>query len=82
MYKFMGEAEFYHYFHKVCVHCHEDVFIGVSKEQYDRWYIKREYVQDVFPHIDYQLRELLISGTHPECWKEMFENLDEDSEEV
>lgn len=29
-------------------------------------------IQDVFPDLDKSLREQIISGTHPECWKEMY----------
>lgn len=29
-------------------------------------------IQDCFPDLDKALREQIISGTHPECWREMF----------
>ena len=29
-------------------------------------------VQDAFPTRDADFRELIISGTHPECWDETF----------
>lgn len=81
MYQFMGEEPLYHIFDKTCFHCHEDVFVGVNKEQYYRWFLKREYIQDVFPELSNQLRELLISGTHPECWEKMFEECENEEEE-
>lgn len=30
-------------------------------------------VQDVMPHVEPAQRELLVSGTHPECWTAMFD---------
>jgi hypothetical protein len=29
-------------------------------------------IQDCFPDLDRGLREMLVSGTCPECWDEMF----------
>jgi hypothetical protein len=29
-------------------------------------------IQDAFPDLSRGLREQLVSGTHPECWAEMF----------
>lgn len=31
-----------------------------------------ELVQDAVKSLDKELREQLISGTHPQCWKNMF----------
>lgn len=33
-------------------------------------------IQDAFPNLDRQLREQIISGTHPKCWDEMFGKAD------
>jgi hypothetical protein len=29
-------------------------------------------IQDVFPELNADEREFMISGTHPACWDEMF----------
>ena len=29
-------------------------------------------IQECFPELDKALREQIVSGTHPECWTEMF----------
>lgn len=29
-------------------------------------------IQEAFPDLDKTLREQIISGTHPECWTEVF----------
>jgi hypothetical protein len=38
------------------------------------------FVQDAFPDLDRQLREQIISGTHPECWTKMFAPFDDEEE--
>jgi len=60
--------------HKVCAVCDDEVFFLMTQDQYDRWVTNREYCQDVFPHLDKDIREWMISGTHPECWESLFED--------
>lgn len=31
-------------------------------------------IQDAFPDLEPELREQLMTGTHPECWLAMFGN--------
>lgn len=38
-------------------------------------------VQNVFPEMPAPERELLITGTHPACWKELFAPLEEENDE-
>lgn len=33
------------------------------------------YVQDAFPNLPADLREQLVSGTHPACWDELYADL-------
>jgi hypothetical protein len=58
--------------HKICIHCEGEVFFLMTQQQYDRWQVNGEYIQNVFPHVDIEIREWMISGTHPECWKQVF----------
>ena len=58
--------------HKICIHCNNEVFFLMTKNQYDRWKINGEYIQSVFPHLDVHIREWMISGTHPACWEDLF----------
>ena len=39
----------------------------------------RRHIQDIFPYLSNEERELFISRTCPECWKKMFGG-DEDDE--
>jgi hypothetical protein len=64
--------------HRVCVHCEDETFFLMTTEQYNRWQIRGLYIQDVFPHLDAETREWMISGTHPACWNEVFSDEEED----
>lgn len=64
-------------FTKECIHCGKETEFSVTKDEYQRLFIDNEYVQSVFPNLSNEEREVMISGTHPECWKEMFTILDE-----
>lgn len=59
-------------FSKTCMHCSETTEFIITKDEYERWIIDNEYIQDVFSYLDKEERELMISGTHPKCWNEMF----------
>lgn len=37
-----------------------------------RWAELGENIQDALPQLDADQRELLMSGTHPQCWVRMF----------
>lgn len=43
-------------------------------------YERGAYAQDAFPNLGIELREQIISGTHPECWIKLFGEAEEDSE--
>jgi hypothetical protein len=64
--------------HRVCIHCEGETFFLMTKEQYDKWQVRRLYIQDVFPQLDKDVREWMISGTHPACWKEVFGEEDDE----
>lgn len=55
-----------------CMHCDGVTFYKITKEQYQGWVENRKFIQELFPEIGKEDREQMISGTHPECWIEMF----------
>ncbi len=59
-------------FDKICLHCNQVTTFNILKTEWNRWQVKGEFIQDVFPHLSISERETMISGTHPKCWKEMF----------
>jgi hypothetical protein len=55
-----------------CVHCHTSHKFIMSNEEYTEWKVNKTYIQTVFPHLDSNMREMMISGTCPECFKIIF----------
>lgn len=58
----------------VCPTCHvcgKQATVQVTPKQYMDWQMG-EHIQDVFPDKSPDERELMISGTHPECWEKLF----------
>jgi hypothetical protein len=54
-----------------CIHCGEDNQITLDAVALANWR-NRELIQNVFPNLNYQQRELIQTGIHPECWNDMF----------
>jgi hypothetical protein len=59
-----------------CQVCSKTSEFTLDDEKVDRWKAGA-YIQDVWPHMTMNDRELLISGTHPKCWEELFAEEDE-----
>lgn len=60
----------------VCLHCGQDGFIEMPENDYNQGmiaYKEGSFVQQAFPNLCADQREQIISGTHPECWLEMFQ---------
>lgn len=60
---------------KKCLHCGKNGYIIMLQEDYLKGikaYNQGAFVQDAFPNMSIEHREQIISGTHPECWIEIF----------
>lgn len=62
---------------KTCQYCGRFTILELDSKALESWRLG-QYIQDAFPELDDPTRELLITGTHPECWTEMFSYLDEE----
>lgn len=62
-----------------CLWCRKPnrVFI-LRRPDFDAWWDGLIFAKDAFPTMSAENREVLISGTHPSCWNEMFPEEDED----
>jgi len=59
-----------------CCVCGRATTLEVAPEAYDAW--KRgALIQDAFAHESEDLREMLQTGIHPDCWDSMFAGEDE-----
>jgi hypothetical protein len=56
-----------------CLECGEGSVVEVDPWQYKAWR-DGTLIQVAFPDMSIADRELLISGTHPECWDKMVTN--------
>ncbi len=58
-----------------CVHCGKQGSIVMPEDEYNKGltaYNEGAFIQEAFPSLSAEQREQIISGTHPECWIEMF----------
>lgn len=52
---------------QACPVCEEVSTLEVFRSGFDSW-MDGAFVQDAFPELSADERELLISGTHSDCW--------------
>ena len=64
-----------------CIKCGERSLIPMPFDRYDRWQFGGQCVQNVFPDMSAELREVLVTGIHPGCWNEMFPEEEDDEED-
>ena len=55
-----------------CTECRELYALKVERADYDRLSNRVEFIQNIFPYLVPPMRELLISGICPKCWKTLF----------
>lgn len=56
----------------VCPFCGHANEIAVNEEDYFDWAFDGALVQDAFPYLSADEREMLISGICPTCWEKSF----------
>lgn len=59
-----------------CPVCRTTTEMRLPIEKLVKWR-KGHLIQNVFPTLHPDVRELIMSGTHPECWDKMFEGFDD-----
>ena len=56
---------------KECIHCGETGTVEIyTSEMF--WLNQGMHIQEAVTSLDKDLREQMITGTHPKCWVEMF----------
>lgn len=75
-----------------CMYCQKSATIELTPDEQMRYELSHSelerygalqrgefrLIQDAFPEWSADKRELLITGTHPECWDAIFEDEEED----
>lgn len=54
-----------------CEHCNKTYVLNINETGWKEWE-SGEFIQDALPDLEAGERELLISGTCDECWKQFF----------
>lgn len=57
---------------KNCIECHGLVAIQVEENDYLDWRFGKKFIQDAFPYLSPEKREMLISGMCAACFNKMF----------
>lgn len=60
-----------------CPVCSKVSEMQLDPEQIQRWR-DGEHIQNVFPELTANDCELMLSGTHPRCWDELFPEEEDD----
>lgn len=68
-----------------CMYCQKSATIELTPDEQMRYEQlqrgKITHIQDALPEWSADKRELLITGTHPECWDAIFEDVDEEEDD-
>jgi len=55
-----------------CFKCKGHTTLTITEFQYERFRDNKELMQNIFPEMSPENRELLISRTCPKCWQTLF----------
>lgn len=64
-----------------CPFCGKETTILVNIVDYWEWVNEGKLAQEAFSYLTTEEREMVISGTCPDCWERMFGFEEEDEEE-
>jgi len=56
----------------VCRSCNKEKTLPVDSERYQKWRDGKGYIQNLFPELSADDRELMLSGTCGDCFDNMF----------
>lgn len=59
-----------------CQVCGDTSEMELDAERVREWQ-EGGHIQTIFPELTANQRELMVSGTHPKCWEELFAEEDE-----
>jgi len=60
-----------------CMICGHGSQTRVDWLKYQRWQ-SGQLIQEVFPQLSAEQREVMVSGTHPYCWDKMYPKGEDD----
>jgi hypothetical protein len=60
-----------------CIHCGVGSIVKLDGSEYFAYFNRGIPVAQAFPTLSLDQRELLITGTHPQCWDALFADEDD-----
>lgn len=63
-----------------CPVCKEQSYVNVRVSGYDAWKYGGQFIQRALPELSDDDRELLLTGTHPQCWDKLFPTEEQNGE--
>lgn len=60
-----------------CNMCHRFQAVSMTLEQWKQWVTAQKVIQDIFPDMDSDSREFLISRTCGECYESLWNEMEE-----
>lgn len=60
-----------------CKECGKEYKFDITEEQYNKYISGEGLIQDIFPEISSELREMFISRICPDCWNKIFKEYEE-----
>ena len=55
-----------------CPSCGKITKIEMTNDQYYKYKNNNDLIQNIFPNLTPQIREMLITGICPDCWNKIF----------
>jgi len=62
---------------KVCPQCGQTATVTVNEEDW-RKYLKGMLMQEALPYLTADIRERFVSGYCPNCWNEIFKDIEDE----
>lgn len=66
-----------------CIVCSKHSTVEVQEDDFYRWQGSWDkpgvLIQDAFPYLDDDQREMLMTGTHPQCWDEFITEVEDEA---
>lgn len=58
-----------------CPCCGKYSSVFVERDDYYSWLRREKHIQDIFSYLSAPQREIILTGTCPECWNKLFKDV-------
>ena len=65
-----------------CTMCGQGGEVQVPAEEFDKWdHGRGPYIQKAMPSVSADVREQILTGTHPACWDALWKDMETETED-